>query len=53
MSVIGLSFLVVHRGEARIRVKLSAAHKPKHVEQAISAYTKIGWEYDVLARQCA
>jgi glycine C-acetyltransferase len=40
--VIGFSFPVVPKGEARIRVQLSAAHEPAHVERAIAAFTKVG-----------
>ena len=40
--VIGFSFPVVPRGEARIRVQISAAHEPEHVERAIAAFTKVG-----------
>ena len=46
--VIGFSFPVVPRGEARIRVQLSAAHAPEHVEQAIAAFTKIGKRLGVI-----
>jgi glycine C-acetyltransferase len=40
--VIGFSYPVVPKGEARIRVQLSAAHEPEHVERAIEAFTKVG-----------
>jgi glycine C-acetyltransferase len=40
--VIGFSYPVVPKGEARIRVQLSAGHAPEHVEQAIAAFTKVG-----------
>ena len=40
--VIGFSFPVVPKGEARIRVQLSAAHEPEHVDRAIEAFTKAG-----------
>ena len=46
--VIGFFFPVVPRGEARIRVQLSAAHEQKHLDQAISAFTEIGKELGVL-----
>jgi glycine C-acetyltransferase len=40
--VIGFSYPVVPKGEARIRVQLSAAHAPEHVDRAIAAFTKVG-----------
>jgi glycine C-acetyltransferase len=40
--VIGFFYPVVPKGEARIRVQLSAAHEPKHVDRAIEAFTKVG-----------
>jgi glycine C-acetyltransferase len=40
--VVGFSFPVVPKGQARIRVQLSAAHAPEHVEAAIAAFTKVG-----------
>ena len=40
--VIGFSYPVVPKGEARIRVQLSAAHEPSHVDRAIAAFTKVG-----------
>jgi glycine C-acetyltransferase len=40
--VIGFSYPVVPKGEARIRVQLSAQHEPAQVEQAIAAFTKVG-----------
>jgi glycine C-acetyltransferase len=40
--VIGFSFPVVPRGEARIRVQLSAGHAPEHVDRAIEAFKKVG-----------
>ncbi len=39
--VIGFSYPVVPKGQARIRVQLSAAHEPAHVERAIAAFTKV------------
>ena len=40
--VIGFFFPVVAKGQARIRVQLSAAHEKKHLDKAIAAFTKIG-----------
>jgi glycine C-acetyltransferase len=33
---------VVPREQARIRVQLSAAHEPAHLEQAVAAFVKVG-----------
>ncbi len=46
--VFGFSFPVVPRGQARIRVQLSAAHTPEHVDQAVAAFTAVGRELGVL-----
>ena len=46
--VIGFFFPVVPKGQARIRVQLSAAHEQKHLDKAISAFTKIGKKLNVL-----
>ncbi|MEO5991152.1 MAG: glycine C-acetyltransferase [Ferruginibacter sp.] len=46
--VIGFFFPVVAKGQARIRVQLSAAHTTAHVEKAIDAFTRIGKELGVL-----
>lgn len=39
--VIGFSYPVVPKGQARIRVQLSAAHEPEHVDKAIAAFAKV------------
>ncbi len=46
--VIGFFFPVVAKGQARIRVQLSAAHEQKHLDKAIDAFTKVGKELGVL-----
>jgi glycine C-acetyltransferase len=46
--VIGFSYPVVPKGEARIRVQLSAAHEPGQVDQAIEAFTRVGKKLGVL-----
>ncbi len=46
--VIGFFFPVVPKGQARIRVQLSAAHEMTHLDKAIAAFTKIGRELGVL-----
>jgi glycine C-acetyltransferase len=40
--VVGFSFPVVPKGEARIRVQLSAAHTPQMVDRAVDAFVKVG-----------
>ena len=46
--VIGFFFPVVAKGQARIRVQLSAAHEREHLDKAIAAFTKIGKELGIL-----
>ena len=46
--VIGFFYPVVPKGEARIRVQLSAGHQPAHVERAIEAFTKVGRAHGVV-----
>jgi glycine C-acetyltransferase len=46
--VIGFFFPVVAKGQARIRVQLSAAHEQAHLDKAIEAFMKIGKELNVL-----
>ncbi len=46
--VIGFFFPVVPKGQARIRVQLSAAHERHHLDQAIKAFTEVGKELGVL-----
>jgi glycine C-acetyltransferase len=47
--VIGFSFPVVPKGEARIRVQLSAAHTPEMVDRAVAAFTAVGRRRGLLA----
>ncbi|MES2558423.1 MAG: glycine C-acetyltransferase [Bacteroidota bacterium] len=46
--VTGFFYPVVPKDLARIRVQLSAAHEPAHIEKAITAFTKIGKELGVI-----
>jgi glycine C-acetyltransferase len=46
--VIGFYFPVVPKGQARIRVQLSAGHEKEHLDKAISAFEKIGKELGII-----
>jgi glycine C-acetyltransferase len=46
--VIGFYYPVVPKGQARIRVQLSAGHETKHLDKAIAAFTKVGKELGVI-----
>lgn len=46
--VIGFSYPVVPKGQARIRVQLSAGHEMKHIDRAIEAFVKIGKKHKVI-----
>jgi glycine C-acetyltransferase len=46
--VIGFSYPVVPKGQARIRVQLSAAHEMEHIDKAIAAFVKIGKKHSVI-----
>jgi len=46
--VIGFSFPVVPKGQARIRVQISAAHEREHIDRAIEAFTKVAKKMEVI-----
>lgn len=46
--VTGFYYPVVPKGQARIRVQISAAHKKTHLDKAIAAFIKVGKELGVL-----
>ncbi|MFH1313461.1 MAG: glycine C-acetyltransferase [Candidatus Eisenbacteria bacterium] len=46
--VIGFSYPVVPKGQARIRVQVSAAHTKAHLDKAIEAFVKVGKKHGVI-----
>ncbi|MCF6365790.1 MAG: glycine C-acetyltransferase [Bacteroidales bacterium] len=48
--VIGFYYPVVAKGQARIRIQLSAAHTKEHLNKAINAFIKIGKEFNILGK---
>lgn len=46
--VVGFSFPVVPKGQARIRTQMSAAHDKSHIDKAIAAFEKVGKELGVI-----
>lgn len=46
--VVGFSYPVVPKGQARIRVQISAAHDKMHIERAVKAFEKVGKKHKVI-----
>jgi glycine C-acetyltransferase len=46
--VTGFYYPVVPKGQARIRVQISAAHETEHLDKCIAAFTKVGRELKVI-----
>jgi len=46
--VIGFSYPVVPRGQARIRLQVSAAHTDEQIDRAIAAFGAVGKELGVV-----
>jgi glycine C-acetyltransferase len=46
--VVGFSYPVVPKDAARIRVQISAAHEPAHLERAVAAFVRIGRTHKVI-----
>ncbi|MGB3831868.1 MAG: glycine C-acetyltransferase [Mesorhizobium sp.] len=47
--VIGFSFPVVPKGQARIRTQMSAAHSPADIDRAVEAFGEVGRELGVIS----
>lgn len=46
--VVGFSYPVVPKGQARIRVQLSASHTKEQIDKAVTAFAKLGREFNVI-----
>jgi len=46
--VIGFFFPVVPKGQARIRVQISAAHSKEDIDKALNSFYKVGKELGVI-----
>jgi glycine C-acetyltransferase len=49
--VIGFSFPVVPKGEARIRTQMSAALTPAQLDQALAAFVSVGQELEIIEKE--
>ena len=49
LYVVAFSFPVVPKGEARIRVQLSASHSQEQIDRAVTAFVKVGRKYGVVS----
>lgn len=47
--VVGFSFPVVPRSEARIRVQISAAHSREHLDRCVDAFARVGRKHGVIS----
>lgn len=48
--VIGFSYPVVPKGQARIRTQMSAAHTPEQIDQAVEAFARVGRALGLISR---
>ncbi len=46
--VVGFSFPVVPRGQARIRTQMSASHDKAHIDKAVAAFKKVGRQLGII-----
>jgi glycine C-acetyltransferase len=46
--VTGFGYPVVPEGTARVRVQMSAAIEPQHIERALAAFEKVGRELEIV-----
>jgi glycine C-acetyltransferase len=51
--VIGFSYPVVPKGQARIRTQMSAAHTQEQLDRAVQAFIKVGTQLSILTKDPA